>query len=361
MEEFHFRLSVELKKRDVLPVIVYSDSPPEQVRARMARCGAVVTFLNYNRSLLDYFQGLWTIVRQYDIRLVQMRHFNYFRVIPWLVRLSGVRRMIFTEGTSGEFLPNPRTRPVLRIRTWIVTAPITRMVAVSGFVKQQLVRAGVAAGKIEVIHNGVDLCQYCPSPEARREHRAELGIPQDDIVLSTVSVLRPWKHLEVAVEACGRLRTAGLPVHLLIAGNGEMRNDLLALGRRLGLGDRLRLLGHSPEPARLLQASDIFVLPSIHEACAKAFLEAMACGLPVVASRSGGNPELILDRQTGFLADPLSVDSFAAALRRLVEDEQLRRSMGQAALDRARREFAVDCPVARHLRLYESIWSSLQP
>jgi glycosyltransferase involved in cell wall biosynthesis len=359
MEEFHFRLSIELKKLDVLPVIAYSGELPEAVRSRMESSGAVVTSLNYNRSLVDYYRGLRHIVAKYGVRLVQMRHFNYFRVLPWLVRLSGVRHMVFTEGTSGEFLPNPRTRPLLRVRTRAVTAPITRMVAVSDFVRRQLARAGVPEAKIGVIRNGVDTRQYRPCPEARRELRSELGIPQEDVVFATVSVLRRWKHLEVAVEAFGWLIAAGLPVHFLLAGTGEMRNELLGLAGKLGLGGRFRLLGHSSDPARLLEASDIFVLPSIHEACAKALVEAMACGLPIVASRSGGNAELILDGQTGLLAEPLDTGSFASAMTRLADDPALRLRMARASLDRAGREFSIDRPVAEHLRLYESIWAGL--
>jgi glycosyltransferase involved in cell wall biosynthesis len=106
----------------------------------------------------------------------------------------------------------------------------------------------------------------------------------------------------------------------------------------------------------LLQASDIFVLASVGEAFGLVLAEAMACGVPVVGSRSGAIGELVEDGRTGLLATPLDAGSFAAAIERLIADPARRRAMGLAGLERVRRRFTVEREVQETMRIYEDLW-----
>lgn len=352
VEEFHYRLASRLKQSGAQPVILYAHMPPEAVRDRMAASGAVIMAANYYSSIPRFHTVLTRIIRQYRVELVQIRHFNYFRILPWLPRLAGVRNIVFTEGNSGYFRTAGWKMPLFRLRTRLVTWPVTHAVGVSGFVKDQLAGAGMNGDRISVIHNGADLERFRPDPKVREKWRQRLNVRPEELLLSTVSWLHRWKNPQVIVQACGRLARRGVPFRLIVAGDGEMREELQLLSRTLEIADRITWLGYYPQPNEVLQAADVFLLASVGEACANALLEAMACGLPIVASQSGGTPELVADGQTGILVPPMDAFGFADAVETLAHQPRLRLGMSENARERARRHFTADMPVERYMELY---------
>jgi glycosyltransferase involved in cell wall biosynthesis len=131
--------------------------------------------------------------------------------------------------------------------------------------------------------------------------------------------------------------------------------DLKKLAAELGAADRIHWLGYCSDPASLLQASDIFVLASSGEAFGLVLAEAMACGVPVVGSRSGAIPEIVDDGITGLLATPRDENSFADAIERLALDTKLRKEMGANSVARVHEKFAVARVAEETLRIYESL------
>jgi L-malate glycosyltransferase len=160
----------------------------------------------------------------------------------------------------------------------------------------------------------------------------------------------------VLVAACKELRDRNVPVHLLVAGDGEMLPDLKALAKRLGVEDHVHWLGNVADPRTLLQASDIFLLASVGEAFGLVLAEAMACGVPVVGSRSGSLSEVVEDGRTGLLAPPLDAVALAEAIDTLNRDAPRRREMAAHAIDRVRSHFSVDTAVMKTMDVYESLW-----
>src|SRR6185312_3489411 len=150
---------------------------------------------------------------------------------------------------------------------------------------------------------------------------------------------RPFKNPRVLVETCNELKKRNIRARLFVAGDGELLPGLRELSKKLELEDRIHWLGNVADPKSLLQASDIFVLASTGEAFGLVLTEAMACGVPVVGSRSGAIPEIVEDQHTGILAAPRDENSFADALEKLSQDQELRKRFGLNGLERVKKEF----------------------
>jgi glycosyltransferase involved in cell wall biosynthesis len=283
--------------------------------------------------------------------------FDYFSAVPWIARLCGVPHVIYEMQNSGEFRARSWRRTLLRLRTRLMTWPVARVIAISDFVRRQLIAAGVPAELIAVRYLGVDTDRFVPDPGARQPWAERFSIAPDEMILSTVSYLRPFKNPQVLIAACQELAKRSVPFRLLVAGDGDMLPDLKALAERLGVADRVHWLGNIADPKTLLQASDVFLLASVGEAFGLVLAEAMACGVPVVGSRSGSIVEVVEDGSTGVLPTPLDGIAFAEAVDRLRRDVPLRKEMAARAAARVREHFTVSILVDKTLDIYEALWN----
>ncbi len=197
------------------------------------------------------------------------------------------------------------------------------------------------------IGNGRDPALFRPDPEARQRLREKLGVPDDRIVVTAVSRLVRHKGYPELLEA---MRTVSAELWVvgerLPSDHGEDMEPYFAAS---GLGARLRRLGYRRDVAAILAASDIFALPSHFEGLPMSVIEAMLCGLPVVATDIRGPREQVVTGETGFLVPPASVAPLAAALQRLAQDASLRQRMGAASLARATALFCEEAVIARTL------------
>jgi rhamnosyl/mannosyltransferase len=208
--------------------------------------------------------------------------------------------------------------------------------------------------KVTVIPFGVDAKALALSPDeaAAVEHRRAAA--SQPLVLF-VGVLRPYKGLDVLLKAMARV-----PAQLVVVGRGPARFELTALAARLGITGRVNFLGEVSDSERrvLLHACDVFVLPSIdrREAFGIAQLEAMACGKPVIASDLPTGVRFVNRHQmTGLLVPPGDSDALAEALHRLLSDERMRTTLGNAAKRRAELEFSAERMVSKTLEVYEGV------
>lgn len=205
--------------------------------------------------------------------------------------------------------------------------------------------------KLRVILNGVDL----PAPagtEERTAARSELGVEPGTVVGLFVGQLESRKAPLLAARAAARVHEHGEPFVLLVAGDGPESDALRALA-----GTAVRPLGYRNDVARLLRASDIFVQPSEREGLSFGLLEAIACGLPVVAADGPGNPEAVGD--AGVLIPAGDEDALVEALAALCQDAERRAALARAARDRARSVFSVKRFVAESHALYRETTSSI--
>jgi L-malate glycosyltransferase len=216
-----------------------------------------------------------------------------------------------------------------------------RVVANSEAAADRLRLEGIPSSKIRVIPNGVDLAAFPPRVYSDRPRR-----------IAVVACLREEKRVDVLLDAVPAILARHPDAELVVAGDGERRADLEAQARRLGLLDRCRFLGHRDDVPAVLAAADVFVLPSRSEASPNSVIEAMAAGLPVVATSVGGIPELVTDGRTGRLVPPGDPSALAQALVDLLDHPGHAAELGRAARARIERTASFERMVADFESLY---------
>jgi glycosyltransferase involved in cell wall biosynthesis len=215
-----------------------------------------------------------------------------------------------------------------------------RVVAVSQDAARLMVREGVPAYKVHTIRNGIDLSRFAYAGPAE-------GGPA-----VTVARLSPEKDIATLLRAVALVRRERADFRLEVAGGGACAGDLHALADALGLGETVRFLGPVGDVPAVLARASLFVLPSLTEGISLTLLEAMARGLPVVATNVGGNPEVVADGETGLLVPPGRPEELAAAVLRVLREPGAGRRMGAAGRRRAEQVFDVRGMVAAYEALY---------
>lgn len=225
-------------------------------------------------------------------------------------------------------------------------------ISISRDIRGELLGVGVSEARIAEIPNGVDVRQFRPASDTERQAlRGELGLPEGPLVVFTGRFV-PAKGLDVLLNAWPAVRERVPEARLLLVGDGELRGALEQQAAALGLGDAVIFAGGHDDPAPFLRAADLFVLPSRAEGMPVALLEAMACGLPAVATRVGGSEELIADGESGRLVASESPAALAAALGELLRRPGL---MGAKARQRIVDHYSLDQIAGRYAALYNRI------
>ncbi len=357
-EDRHLKLCETLSDRDVKPVLIFSQPLSEEFQARFKNSGAIVETINYGEGCLHFSREFGKLVKKHSISTAHIIFFDYFSVVPWIVRINGIRNIVYEMQNSGIFKATSWKKSLLHLRTSVTTRPMTRVIAISEFVKEQLVKGGLPENKVIVRYLGVDTRRFEPNPSAREQWNKDFNVHPEELFMSTVSYLRPFKNPQVLVEASSILKERSVPARLFVAGDGEMLPELKELSVRSGVSDRIHWLGNLDEPRSLLQASDVFLLASVGEAFGLVLAEAMACAVPVVGSRSGALLEIVQDGRTGLLAAPLNADSFADSIEHLARNPDVRKRMAKEACERVRQSFTIEKAVKETINIYETMWES---
>jgi sugar transferase (PEP-CTERM/EpsH1 system associated) len=217
-------------------------------------------------------------------------------------------------------------------------------------------RTGFPAKRMLVIHNGVDSQRFCPDAAARARSRRELRVADDDFCIGAVGNLTPVKDYSTLLQAMECVGESIRNWRLVIAGEGPERERLQSfIAARPQLKNRVLFLGLSSRVSELLNAMDVYVLSSLIEGISNSVLEAMATGLPVVITATGGNPETVVDNESGLLFPVGDFGALAEKLILLDRQADLRSHLGRAALGRVRREFSMEAMLGKYERLYRSV------
>jgi len=237
--------------------------------------------------------------------------------------------------------------------------PITRygiaqsdgVTAVSHYLKQATAET-FHFDHIAVIPNFICATDYRRRP--REELRRELA-PAGEPLLVHVSNFRPVKRPVDCVEILARVREAGVGARLVMVGDGSERSRAEHRARCLGVERHCTFVGKQPRIVDYLSASDVLLLPSEQESFGLAALEAMACEVPVIASRVGGIPEVVDDGLTGCLAAVGDIEKMSADAARMLSDEDLRREMGRRARESAVSRYSTDLVIPQYIEFYECV------
>ena len=231
---------------------------------------------------------------------------------------------------------------------------VDRVLSVSSRLAERMARElRFPLDRITVIRNGLDLKRFQPLADKASAKRA-LGIAPDRLVIGTVGRTVPVKDHPTLLRALARLRDARIDFAAVIAGTGPAFQDTVRLAESLNLQD-VQLLGNRDDVESVLAAFDIFVLSSRSEGLSNTIQEAMASGLPVVATNVGGADELVVEGQTGVLTPSGDDRAMAEALATLARDGATRASLGRSGAERARAHFGIE----RMFRDYESMYLGL--
>ncbi|HEY8450417.1 MAG TPA: N-acetyl-alpha-D-glucosaminyl L-malate synthase BshA, partial [Bacillota bacterium] len=225
------------------------------------------------------------------------------------------------------------------------------LTTVSEALRQETLRRFRVTAPIQTIYNFVDPATY--HPEAGRDCRGAQAREGRTVVVH-VSNFRPVKRVPLAVEIFARAAADRPEVELWLVGDGPDSAEARRRAAALGVADRVRFWGKQEHPVGWIACADLMLLPSQHEAFGLAALEAMACGVPVVATRVGGLPEVVT-ADCGFLLDVDDVSGMVQAIRRLLEDPALRRRLGAAGRRRAVTKFSATRIVPQYEALYRRV------
>lgn len=256
--------------------------------------------------------------------------------------------------------PAPWSRDAARYRlmAWVLRRRSSGVVAVSASAAAHFrMRSGADSRLLSTIHNGIDLTPFHAAAAAsdRDGVRREFGIPLDASLITTVALLRPEKGIADMLTALPDVLAHHPAAHYLVVGDGEARSALGQATEALGVAARVRFAGHRRDVARLLAASDVFVLPSHTEALPTVLIEAMASGVPIVATSVGGIPEMVDHGVSALLVPPAEPGRLADAVNRLLAAPLQAVAMAQAGRRAAGERFDLARQSARLVAEYRRL------
>jgi glycosyltransferase involved in cell wall biosynthesis len=352
-------------------VCTFKDGP---LRVEIERLGVPVEVLPNRRhsvvalplfllDMLRLWRALATVIRRHRVDVMQTHLLRVLDFLALTLRLGTRLRLVFwTVHNVGYTL---RAEHLRRAR-WLLgpkrlayrllyragSRRVDGLIAVSEEVADAVAREiAPPPNKLTVIANGVDVARFA-LPGDRGHVRSALGLPQNARLIALVGTFKPQKGQRQLIEAAETVVPAFPDAHILLLGDGELRAELQARAATSPVAARIHFLGSRADVPELLAACDIFVLPSLWEGLPIALLEAMASGLPSVASAVSGARQVVVDGETGFLVPPGDVPALAAALAELLSDPERASAMGAAARQRVERAYSARRQAEEHAALY---------
>jgi len=325
-------LAIEAAKRAAIPVYAVAEAG------------------RFDRAVMA---GLRSVAREWKPTVIQ----SHAVKAHFLVRASGLDRLApWVAFHHGYTRPDLRARVYNQVDRWSLRAA-DRVLTVSEAFRRDLTRKGVAAGRIEVAHNAIDPQWGLrdKTPEAAAALRARLGIGPEKRIILTVGRLSSEKDHGTLLEAMRRLRDMAPEAHLAIVGDGPERLRIEETIRALGLTGSVTLTGQVPSAEPYYGIAEVCVLSSLSEGSPNALLEAMAAGVPVVATAVGGIPEMVSHGESALLAPPGDCAAMTNAMAALLSDGNLARRLAERAREIVVERHAPEARTRRLVEIYEGL------
>jgi glycosyltransferase involved in cell wall biosynthesis len=357
-EAFARELSNQLATRGCRSVLVFSNQPSTEVSHFLGIENVAIEVVNHlHRAGPEQCLKLAAIFRKYRPTVVHLHYVGFIGPYPWLARVFAGARVYFTDHTSYPEGYSGRLRPLWkRLIASVVGQPVDRYIAVTGFGREIACRAHlVRESKVCVIYNGVDLVRSTGTAGRGERFRTAHGIPLNRIVVVQIGSLTEEKGVGDLLDAAAIVVAERPEVHFVFAGDGPGRDTFECAVANLGLRQNVTWTGLIGDPFAegLYYAADIVCQVSRwQEAFGWVVAEAMSCGRPVVATRVGGIPEVVLDGTTGILVGRRDPKAIAGAVLRLASDPVLRSQFGSAGSERSAKLFDLKQSVGTLLDLY---------
>ena len=286
-------------------------------------------------------------MRQERIDLVQTYLWTANTWARLAARMAGIRHVVASE-RNVDIWEEPYKRVIGR---WLARST-DRIIANSEAVRQYLIERGrLSPDKVVTVYNGVNFDRFRSTCDTSIR-RAEIGLPEGAVLAGVVARVEPAKDHATLLQALALISRRLPQLHLVVVGGGSEVGRLKASARELGIGEHVHFTGPRADAAEWLQSRDISVLSSVKEGLSNTVLESMAAGRAMVATDVGGNAEVIVEGETGFLVPPRDPAAFGEALARLALSPDLMARFGRAGRKRVHTVFSVSRMVARTEALY---------
>jgi sugar transferase (PEP-CTERM/EpsH1 system associated) len=305
-----------------------------------------------------FYVKLWRELRRLNPAIVHTRNLPAADCAV-IAAAAGVRARVHGEHGKDVLEATGKNWKYNTLRR-AVSPLVQRYIAVSREIESWLAETvGIPRGKIRQIYNGVDSVKFAPARAGREALPAPGIAAPDSIVIGTVGRMEAIKDQLTLARAFVRLSALAPDLaprlRLVMVGDGSLREPARALLAEAGLTERAWLPGERGDIPALLRGLDIFALPSRYEGISNTIIEAMASGLPVVATRVGGNGELVVEGETGALVPPEDADAMAEALRDYVASRERRLAHGAAGRAQVERRFSMQNMVNAYLGVYDEV------
>jgi len=235
---------------------------------------------------------------------------------------------------------------------------VKRIICVSETIKTITAPAIREKNKLAVVHSGIDLSKYQSSSQSRILHK-ELGLPATAKIVGNLSALADHKDYPTFIRTAAAVVASDSNVHFIIAGTGPEEKKIKKMIRDLKLEDNVHMLGFRDDPVTVIQSLDLFLITSVTEGLGTIVLEAFAAGVPVVATRAGGIPEMVIHEETGLLAEPRDVDALSKAVLRVLNNPMMHHDLVTNALVKVQ-GFSDEVTAERTLEIYSTCSQKLQ-
>ena len=308
----------------------------------------IPTYVIPNKGILDlsWLLSFFRLIKEERVSIIHAHEFDaivhgtmaaFFARVPVVATMHG----------KNYFWEKAGRRTAYRL-----VSRYAKMVAVSQDLKEFVIeRVGIPSERIRVIYNGIDQHPLVHASDVK-QCLNELELTDDQQVVGAVGSLYPVKGHRYLLEAIPSVVEQCPQARFVIVGRGDQEKVLIEQVKRLGIGKYVRFLGLRQDIPRLLSIMDVFVLPSLSEGLSVATLEAMAAGKPVIATRVGGNPELVLQDETGLLVPSQDAQALATNITRILQDREFARHLGTNGLKRVQAFFDMQTMAANYQHLY---------
>lgn len=299
---------------------------------------------------------IFKLIKLFKARQPDIIHTRNWGTIDGIIAAKLAKVPILVHSEHGWNIDDPDGQnSKRRLARRILSFGINHFIAVSENIRQWLIKSiGIEKKKITKISNGVDTAKFCPS--SQKKFRTSLGL-KDEIVIGTVGRLDPIKRHDLLLQAFSRLDHKCYNLRLILVGDGPEGPRLHLLREKLPISKkRIILLGGQDNIVKFYNLMDIFVLPSRNEGMSNTIIEAMAVGLPIVATLVGGNPELVSHDKTGFLIPIDNCEAIQNAIKYYLDHPETRKYHGLQARLEAEKRFSLCRMIGDYEKLYRSLY-----
>lgn len=357
-ETFARELSLQLGRQGWKSVLCFQGPPSDAVRNFLTLPNTTIEVVgDVSRLNVATARALARVFKTHKPEIVHLHYTGFLGVYPWLARLLSAKKVFFTDHTSRPAGYEPRPVPLwkqalVRLINW----PLTKIICVSQYGYRCLTTLELLPNeRFELVYNAVDLSRVSVNGDRGRQFRQKYSIPQDRFVVVQVSWIIPEKGIPLLLEAAHLVVAKNPNIQFVLVGEGAYREQYMKAAEEMGLGKNVTWTGLVEDPfgEGVYEAADaICQVSQWEEVFGWMIAEGMAYGKPIIATRVGGIPELVVNDQTGFLVDRDDADAVSRMVLRLAESAELRRRLGEGGFRSVREKFDLRKNVTALVALY---------